>query len=247
MGLQLGEMALSFEKPTILTYWDATRKGYVEIPGTMAMAVSMEPSFRVRTTSTFHNVEGAEASALEYQLLHNAICEVHKRGLTHLANHLATYMTEGKDMPPTQGPGAGSGSTSTSSWEPSREPRRVATSSVSSFTLEEAPSIGCLLDLQGHHVTQPVQVPVEAQLSMAPSVNMSTVLPTIPLPNLTETEKINMERKKERIKCIEKKLSDEITNTVASMKVGCEFSSKINLLLPCLLPNGCPRGIPVIK
>ena len=160
----------------------------------------------VRTTSTFHNTRGTEASPLEYQLLHNAICEVHRRGLTHLADCLATYMTGegiGKDIPQetTDIFGQGVGSGSRSPWAP-QEPRRVATSSCSD-------SIGCLLDLQGHHAPQPVPVPVE--VDMAPSVHLGTKIPTIPLPDVTETEKINLERKKERITHIEKKLSDEIT------------------------------------
>ena len=107
LDLMVGEMALTFDTPTTLTYYKGKdQEEVVEMEGVVAMAVSAYPQFKIRTCSTFHWAKPEyEAMATKYVILHEQIDKLVAKGIRELTQIMGQTMAQG------QGPSSSSGMT----------------------------------------------------------------------------------------------------------------------------------------
>ena len=99
LDLQLGEMALTFDKPIPLTYMKTNDQGvgeYVKMEGVLAMAITAHPSFSIRRCSTFHWTRREfEALPTDYVILWNQIRRLTFIGMDQLARQLGQVVGAG--------------------------------------------------------------------------------------------------------------------------------------------------------
>ena len=116
MDLLPGEMALTFDKARMLTYFKDGKT--VQVQGLLALAVRTYPKFNVRDCSTYHQLGPRNyAQPHEYVELHQAIERLMTKGITALCTFLGQQQGQGMTLPGTGG---------------SQEPQKVSWPSSSS-------------------------------------------------------------------------------------------------------------------
>ena len=102
LDLMSGEMALTFDKSRMLTYYKDGK--IVQVQGLLALAVRTYPKFHVRDCSTFHLLGPRNyAQPHEYVELHKAIETLITKGVTTLCTFLGQQQGQGMTLPERDG------------------------------------------------------------------------------------------------------------------------------------------------